>query len=307
MIVFVETLIKLKLFFGGLKKSLQFMVMLTCFLRSYITGDLNSETRSCDEDSLAPCVCIRVLPLCSHALRELISGGPGLTHTGTPAAQWWCHWVYCWPAWGSLFRVRPSSGGFASPQGRSAVMENQWNKQRGPSSPVLRVEEMRLFCLDVDHLSPNWICLNNPSALLHVFQVHQEKSSWLSLLDLSLLFQDRLSPSGVKPVLALVTTFTGTYRNQKNLPNFWFITLQVVSQGSQIVSVEVDLEVTSLWPSEEFWLKMQEIIIVSRVTAPRSHSETTSYKNLLSWRGTDPLNSCTGTQTLYVWVTLHRF
>uniref|UniRef100_G3P4L2 Ig-like domain-containing protein n=1 Tax=Gasterosteus aculeatus aculeatus TaxID=481459 RepID=G3P4L2_GASAC len=46
MIVFVETLIKLKLFFGGLKKSLQFMVMLTCFLRSCITGDLNSETRN---------------------------------------------------------------------------------------------------------------------------------------------------------------------------------------------------------------------------------------------------------------------
>ncbi|KAI3359002.1 hypothetical protein L3Q82_015381 [Scortum barcoo] len=27
----------------------------------------------------------------------------------------------------------------------------------------LLVQEMILFCLDVDHLSPSWICLNNPS------------------------------------------------------------------------------------------------------------------------------------------------
>ncbi len=28
---------------------------------------------------------------------------------------------------------------------------------------------MILFCLDADHLSPNWICLNNPSLLFPLF------------------------------------------------------------------------------------------------------------------------------------------
>ena len=56
--------------------------------------------------------------------------------------------------------------------------------------------------------------------------------------------------------------------------------LQVASLEFQVVSVEVDLELTSLSQSVEFSLKMQEFITVSSVTASHSHSDTTSYKNL---------------------------
>ena len=66
----------------------------------------------------------------------------------------------------------------------------------------------------------------------------------------------------------------------ETLLNSSFIKLHPVSLESQMVSVGVSLGPTSLRPSLEFRLKMQEFTTVSRITAARSHSDTTSYKNL---------------------------
>ena len=104
-----------------------------------------------------------------------------------------------------------------------------------------------------------------------------------SLLNLSLLVQERLSLSAVQPVQVRVIISSGTCRHLEKLLNSWFIMVQTVSLGFQVVSVGVDLVVQTLitlWPSVESRLKMQEITTVSRVWALRSHSVRASYKNL---------------------------
>ena len=164
------------------------------------------ETAWCVEDSyssLTLCVCICVLPLCSQPLRgqcwsvavqafqrhnddatDSTAGHPGAPCSG----------------WDSLLKTllqdttRFTTIMFCydgeTPRQAAFTFFHLFSVLKKPDS----------FCLDADHLSPSWICPNNPSALFSCFQVHQDKTSWLSLLDLSLSIQDRLSPSHVKPV-----------------------------------------------------------------------------------------------------------
>ena len=116
-------------------------------------------------------------------------------------------------------------------------------------------------------------------------QSPEARSQWLSLQQWHLLWEAP-QPSAVGPVRVFMvgTTYTGTNREMEKLLNSSFIILTAEHQEHQIVLQAVDQTLTSLWPSVEFRLKMQQFITVRVFTTSTvsmcSHSEKQSYKNL---------------------------